>query len=43
MILENKTERVFLLKDGFIGKQIERLYIILNSVEIVDVNWLESR
>lgn len=34
-----REERVKLLRAGFSGKQIERLYLILNSFEIVGVDW----
>lgn len=42
-ILKSKRERAKLLRSGFTGKQIETLYVILNSVEIVGINWLDSR
>jgi hypothetical protein len=41
-ILESSNERVKLLREGFTGKQIETLYVILNSLDIVDVDWQEK-
>jgi hypothetical protein len=38
-ILESRDERVKLLKSGFTGKDIETLYVILNSLDFVGVNW----
>ena len=38
-LLESSKERAKLLKEGFSGKEIEALYSILNSFEIVSVNW----
>jgi len=38
-ILESSNERTKLLRKGFTGKQIETLYVILNSLEIVNVDW----
>lgn len=38
-ILESIDERVKLLKSGFTGKDIETLYVILNSLDFVGVNW----
>ena len=38
-ILESRNERVKLLKTGFTGKQIETLYVILNSLDVVTVDW----
>lgn len=40
-ILESRDERVKLLKSGFTGKDIETLYVILNSLDFVGVNWQE--
>jgi hypothetical protein len=40
-ILESRNERVKLLKKGFTGKQIEALYVILNSLDVVSVDWQE--
>ncbi len=37
--LRRSEERVKLLRAGFSGKEIEALYLILNSFEIVGVNW----
>lgn len=38
-LLESREERVKLLKAGFSGKEIEALYLVLNSFEIVGMNW----
>jgi len=38
-ILESRDERAKLLKCGFTGKDIETLYVILNSLDFVGVNW----
>ncbi len=40
-ILESRDERVKLLKSGFTGKEIETVYVILNSFDVVGVNWHE--
>ncbi len=37
--LESREERAKLLRAGFTGKEIEALYVMLNSFEIVDVQW----
>ena len=37
--LDSSEERVKLLRAGFSGKEIEELYLVLNSFEIVGVNW----
>ncbi|GFO97087.1 hypothetical protein ig2599ANME_1287 [groundwater metagenome] len=37
--LRRMEDRVRLLRAGFSGREIEALYLILNSFEIVDVNW----
>jgi len=37
-LLDRSEERVKLLKAGFSGKEIEALYLVLNSFEIVGVN-----
>ena len=34
-MLETRSERVKLLKAGFDGKTIEKLYIICNNIKIV--------
>ncbi len=39
MILETPRERVGLLRAGFTGRDIEELYVIINSFEIVGVDW----
>ena len=41
-ILESRNERVKLLKKGFTGKQIETLYVILNSLDVVSVDWQDN-
>ncbi|VVB50588.1 Uncharacterised protein [uncultured archaeon] len=41
-ILESRNERVKLLKKGFSGKQIEMLYVILNSLDVVSVDWQDN-
>lgn len=41
-ILESKNERVKLLKKGFTGAQIEMLYVILNSLDVVSVDWQDN-
>lgn len=41
-ILESKNERVKLLKKGFTGTQIEMLYVILNSLDVVSVDWQDN-
>lgn len=38
-LLESRNERVKLLKKGITGTQIETLYVILNSLDVVSVNW----
>ena len=38
-LLESSEDRVKLLRAGFSGKEIEALYSILNSFEIMSVNW----
>ncbi len=38
-LLESSEERVKLFKAGFSGKEIEALYLVLNSFETVGVNW----
>ncbi len=38
-MLETKEERVKLLRAGLTGREIETLYVILNSFEILGVNW----
>lgn len=37
-----REERVKLLQAGFTGREIEKLYVILNGFEIVDVNWQDG-
>lgn len=39
MILSTPEVRVKLLRAGFIGKEIEQLYVNLNSFELVIVDW----
>jgi hypothetical protein len=38
-LLDSSEDRVKLLRAGFSGKEIEALYLVLNSFEIVGVNW----
>jgi hypothetical protein len=38
-LLDRSEDRVKLLRAGFSGKDIEALYLVLNSFEIVGVNW----
>jgi len=38
-LLDRSEDRVKLLRAGFSGKEIEALYLILNSFDIVGVNW----
>ncbi len=38
-ILATRDERVKLLKAGFTGREIERLYVIHNSLDIMGVDW----
>lgn len=40
-ILESREERVKLLKSSFTGRDIEALYVIINSFDVVGVNWQE--
>ncbi len=42
-MLETKEERVKLLRAGFTGREIETLYVILNSFEVLDVDWQEKQ
>lgn len=37
--LESREERATLLKAGFKGKEIESLYLHLNDIKIIGVNW----
>ncbi|MFZ3385250.1 MAG: hypothetical protein WA144_15125 [Candidatus Methanoperedens sp.] len=41
-LLESRNERVKLLKKGITGKQIETLYVILNSLDVVTVDWQDK-
>ena len=41
-LLDRSEDRVKLLRAGFSGKEIKALYLILNSFEIVGVNWLAT-
>lgn len=41
-VLETAQERVKLLKAGFSGKAIEKLYLLQNSIAIVGVDWLSE-
>lgn len=38
-LLRRSEDRVKLLRAGFSGKEIMALYLVLNSFEIVGVNW----
>ena len=38
-LLDRSEDRVKLLRAGFSGKEIEALYLVLNSFEVVGVNW----
>lgn len=38
-VLGSSEERVRLLRAGFSSKEIEMLYVILNSVKVIGVNW----
>lgn len=38
-ILGSREERVALLKTGFSGKDIESLYLKLNGIVVISVNW----
>jgi len=42
LFLRHREERVKLLRAGFLDKEIEYLYLMLNSFEIVGVNWLPA-
>jgi hypothetical protein len=37
--LESREERATLLKAGFKGKEIESLYLHLNDITIIGINW----
>ncbi len=39
LMLESREERIALLKTGFSGKDIESLYLKLNGIIVIDVNW----
>jgi len=39
MVLETAGERIRLLKAGYTGREIERLYMVLNSFEIMSIHW----
>lgn len=43
MTLETREERVRLLRAGWTGRDIEKLYLILNSFEVVGVDWQEQK
>jgi hypothetical protein len=40
-VLVSREERIALLRTGFSGKDIESLYLKLNGIVIIDVNWQE--
>jgi len=42
LFLRHSKDRVRLLRAGFLDKEIESLYLMLNSFEIVGVNWLPA-
>ncbi len=37
--LESSEERVALLKAGFKGKEIESLYLHINNITVIGINW----
>jgi len=39
LFLRRREDRVKLLRAGFLDKEIESLYLMLNSFEIVGVDW----
>jgi hypothetical protein len=41
-VLGSREERVELLRAGFTGNEIEALYVMLNSFDIVGVDWQGS-
>lgn len=41
-ILETRNERVKLLKARYTGKEIETLYVNLNSLDIAGVDWQDN-
>lgn len=40
MILELSADRVKLLKKGLTGKQIEKVFVVLNDYKVIDANIL---
>ncbi len=42
-MLETREERVKLLKAGFSGKEVEKLYLIVNNFEVRNKNILYTR
>lgn len=40
MILATREERVKLLRAGFPGSEIEKLYVVLNSFDVIKNTWL---
>jgi hypothetical protein len=40
LFLRHREDRVKLLRAGFLDKEIESLYLMLNSFELVGVTWL---
>ena len=42
-MLETIEERVRLLKRGFIGKDIEKAYLMINDMRIIDRNVLYTK
>ncbi|MBU4223132.1 MAG: hypothetical protein KKA10_16190 [Euryarchaeota archaeon] len=39
LFLRHSKDRAKLLRAGFSGREIESLYLVLNSFELVGVNW----
>lgn len=42
-MLETREERTKLLKAGFSGKEVEKLYLIVNNFEVRNKNILYTR
>ncbi|NJD76961.1 MAG: hypothetical protein FIB08_07690 [Candidatus Methanoperedens sp.] len=42
MMLDTREERVRLLRAGFPDSDIQKLYLILNSFQVVGVDWQEE-
>lgn len=41
-MLETREERIKLLKSGIEGKVIEKLYLIYNNIDVVNINLLRN-